>query len=473
MADSNLNALQTEVNQDGTKRTLSNRHVQMMAIGGTIGTGLFLGAGSTISQTGPSIMLLYALLGLVFFFMMRAIGEMLYSQPDQHTFVGFITKYLGFGSGIFAGLTYWLALIFACMAELAAIATYVKFWFPSWNSAVIQLVFIAVLALLNVLAAKAFGETEFWFAMIKIIAIAALIVTGIFMVLTGFKSPSGTSASFSNVFHNFQMFPHGVHAFIGSIPLVFFSLAGMEFIGITIGETKSPRKVLKKAVNEIVYRILLFYIGALFVIMSITPWTSIVPNNSPFVQVFKLAGLPAAAAIINFVVLTSAASSLNSSIFSSGRHLYQIATELQGSAKPLTKIAKNGIPIRTILTTAVLLIIGPIISSFPAVTNAFQFVSGAASDLFLVVYTLTLFAHRQYRKSADFIESGFKMPFYSISSPLTIGAFVLVFLSLFTNSNDLIPALGAVAWIVVFGGICYFVFHKRTLGQSADPFLEP
>ncbi|NLS38616.1 amino acid permease [Fructobacillus tropaeoli] len=448
-----------EVNQDGTKRSLSNRHVQMIAIGGTIGTGLFLGAGSTISKSGPTILILYAVLGTLFFFMMRAIGEMLYSQPDQHTFVGFISKYLGKGPGVFAGLTYWLALIFAGMSELTAIATYVKFWFPTWNTAAIEISFLAVLVLLNILAARAFGETEFWFAMIKIIAIISLIVTGIFMVMTGFKSPGGATASFGNIFHNFSLFPNGFQAFLGSIPMVFFAMAGMEFVGITIGETKNPRKVLKKAINETVYRVLLFYIGALIIIMSIMPWTSITAGNSPFVQVFKLAGLPAAAAVINFVVLTSASSALNSVLFSSGRHLYQLSRELDW--KPLAKIAKAGIPTPAILFSGALLLFAPVIASIPSINDAFQFVTGGASDLYLVVYLMTMVAHRRFRVSPEFMPDGFKMPWYRYTSPITIGAFVLVFLSLFANPNDVIPATGAIIWVVVFGGYCYLRFRNQ------------
>ncbi|GAO99918.1 amino acid permease [Fructobacillus ficulneus] len=453
-------SIDSEINLDGTKRTLSNRHVQMIAIGGTIGTGLFLGAGSTISKSGPTIILLYAVIGLLFFFMMRSIGEMLYSQPDQHTFVGFITKYLGKGTGVFAGLTYWLALIFAGMSELTAIANYVKYWFPDWNSALIEIGFLIILALLNILAAKAFGETEFWFALIKIIAIVALIVTGVFMALTGFKTPKGTS-SFGNVFTNFSLFPNGFHNFLGSIPMVFFAMAGMEFVGITIGETKNPRQVLKKAINETVYRILLFYIGALFVIMSIIPWTSITPDRSPFVQVFQIVGFPAAAAVINFVVLTSAASALNSVLFSSGRHLFQLSQEL--GFKPLDKITKSGIPSRAVLTSATLLLFAPVIVSIPAISNAFQFVTSGASDLYIVVYILTMVAHRQYRKSADFMPDGFKMPFYEVTSPVTIAAFSLIFFSLFSNSDDVIPASGAIAWVILFGGFCFFKYRGQKI----------
>ncbi|TPR23187.1 amino acid permease [Apilactobacillus timberlakei] len=443
------------INSDGTKRTLSNRHVQMIAIGGTIGTGLFLGSGTTISQTGPSILLIYALMGLVFFFMMRAIGEMLYASPQEHTFVAFITKYLGMGAGIFAGWSYWFAIIFGGMAELTAIAIYVKFWFPTWNSAIIQIVFLLALTGINVLAARVFGEAEFWFATIKIIAIVSLILVGLFMVFAGFKDSNGVTASFSNLTNNFIFFPNGKLAFISAIPMVFFAFLAMEFVSITIGETKNPREVLKKAINQTVYRILIFYIGALLVIMFIIPWREISPNNSPFVQVFKLAGLPAAAAIINFVVLTSAASSLNSLIFSSGRHLYQLSMEQDGKIiKHFRKISKAGVPANAIRMSASLFLFAPIISLVPTIKNSFEFVGAAGSDLYIFVYILTILAHRKYKASNDYLTNGFKMPFYKLSSPIVIFAFGLIFITLFFNPNDVIPAIGAIIWLLLFGTFC-------------------
>ncbi|KZU96623.1 D-serine/D-alanine/glycine transporter [Lactiplantibacillus plantarum] len=289
-------------NADGTIRALSNRHVQMIAIGGTIGTGLFLGSGSTISKTGPSVMWVYLVLGFFFFLMMRAIGEMFYSDPTQHTFVAFISRYLGPSVGHFTGWTYWIGLIFVCMAELTATATYVKFWLPNVPAWLIEISFLLILAGVNLTAARLFGEAEFWFAMIKIVAIVALIITGIFMMVGHHPTPLG-QASIGNLFHNYQVFPNGIANFISAFPMVFFAFQGIEFVSITIGEAKNPHRVIKKAVNETLLRILLFYIGALIVIMGIIPWTSLSPDSSPFVQVFKLAGYPAAAAIINFVVL--------------------------------------------------------------------------------------------------------------------------------------------------------------------------
>ncbi|EEI20850.1 Serine permease SerP1 [Lentilactobacillus hilgardii] len=253
------------MNADGTKRELSNRHVQMIALGGTIGTGLFLGAGTSITKTGPSIIFIYAMIGIFFFLMMRAIGEMLYKNPSEHTFIAFISRYLGPKIGYFAGWSYWLELIFIGMAELTAISTYVRFWFPNIDAWMIQIAILVILAAVNLIAVKLFGEAEFWFAMIKIIAIIAMIVTGIIMVTTSFKTPIG-HAGLNNIFEGFKFFPNGIVNFIGAFPMVFFAFQGMEFVGITTAETKDPHKVLPKAINETIYRILLFYLSNIIIL---------------------------------------------------------------------------------------------------------------------------------------------------------------------------------------------------------------
>ena len=306
------------------ERGLTNRHVQVMAIAGTIGTGLFLGAGRSISLTGPSIILIYMITGAFMFLMMRAVGEMLYQDPEQHTFINFITRHLGKGWGYFSVWSYWLSVVFIGMAEITAISDYVRFWFPTWPSWLIQLVFLTILALVNLIAVKLFGEVEFWFAMVKIVAILAMIATGIFMVLTGFKTPHGV-ASLANISDQFSLFPNGVMNFVMAFQMVFFAYLMIEFIGVTTSETKNPRQVLPKAVKEIPLRIIFFYGGALIAIMAIIPWSYLNSSDSPFVTVFELAGIKWAAALINFVVLTSAASALNSTLYSTGRHLYQIA----------------------------------------------------------------------------------------------------------------------------------------------------
>lgn len=458
----------TEVteNADGTRRSLSNRNVQMIAIGGTIGTGLFLGSGTTISKTGPSILLVYLVLGIFFFLMMRAIGEILYSDPSQHTFVSFITRYLGPTVGHFTGWTYWLGLSFCAMAEITAISTYVQFWFPNIPSWLIQIVFLGTLAAVNLIAAKVFGEAEFWFALIKIIAIVALIATGVFMMFTHSTTPLG-HASVQNIFHNFSMFPHGGLSFISAFPMVFFAFQGIEFVSITIGEAETPHRIIKKAVNETLLKILIFYFGALIVIMGIIPWTHLTPASSPFVQVFKLAGFPAAAAVINFVVLTSASSSLNSFIFSAGRHFYQLATETPKDSfmnRHFAKISKNGVPAAAIGFSALCLLITPLMSLTNATASVFTIVAGSSNDMYILVYALAMMAHRKYRESSDFLPNGFKMPWYNFTSPLTIAFFAIIFVTLFFIPQDIIGAVGAIIWTVVFGGVTYL--HQRSLAVA-------
>ena len=262
MADTNVNGgtqqatgkLKSVESLDQTnemERGLSNRHVQFIAIGGTIGTGLFLGSGKSISLTGPSIIFVYILVGVIMFFLMRAIGEMMYRDPSQHTFINFITRYLGNGWGHFAGWTYWAALV---------------------------------------LLGKVFGEVEFWFSMIKITLICAMIATAVVMIVIGYHypavqihgvdhvSPAG-HAGFDNLFANFSFAPNGWMAFLMSFQMVFFAYEMIEFVGVTVSETKNPRKVLPKAINEIIVRVLIFYVGALVAIMCIVPWTSFKPNE--------------------------------------------------------------------------------------------------------------------------------------------------------------------------------------------------
>lgn len=307
--------------------------------------------------------------------------------------------------------------------------------------------------------------------MIKIIAIIAMIVTGIFMMTSHSITPLG-HASLSNISHDYTLFPHGIFNFVSAFPMVFFAFQGIEFVSITIGEAKSPHAVIKKAVNETLLRILLFYIGALIVIMGIIPWTSLSANSSPFVQVFKLAGFPAAAATINFVVLTSAASSLNSCIFSAGRHFYQLATEVPKSSwmnKTFAKISKNGVPAAAIILSAALVLITPLMSLTTAISSVFTIVTGVSSDMYIIVYTLAMIAHRKYRVSSDFLPNGFVMPWYKVTSPLTIFFFGVIFVSLFFIPEDIIGAIGAIVWTLVFGSIEYFR-QQKTASANIDQY---
>ena len=443
-----------EETENGMVRGLQNRHVQLIAIAGTIGTGLFLGAGRSLSLTGPSIILVYMLTGAFMYFMMRAIGEMLYMDPDQHTFINFITKYLGKGWGYFSGWSYWVSLVFLGMAEITAVSNYVQLWFPNWPAWQIQIIFLALLSCVNLIAVKVFGEVEFWFGMIKIVTILALIATGIFMVTTNFETPAG-HASLTNITNGFQMFPNGWVKFVMAFQMVFFAYQAIEFVGITTSETANPRQVLPKAIKEIPIRIVIFYVGALLAIMAIFPWQQLPVNKSPFVTVFQMVGIKWAAGLINFVVLTAAASSLNSTLYSTGRHLYQIAKETPNSKVmnrlKLNSLSRMGIPSRAIIFSAIVVAVSAFINILPGVSDAFALITASSSGVYIAIYILTMLSHLKYRKSKEFMPDGFVMPAYKVLNPLTIVFFLFVFVCLFLQESTYIGAVGATIWIILFG----------------------
>ncbi|MEK0305936.1 amino acid permease [Bifidobacterium favimelis] len=470
------------------ERGLSNRHVQFIAIGGTIGTGLFLGSGKSIALTGPSIVLVYIGVGLIMFLLMRCIGELMYRSPDQHTFTVFIARYLGRGWGAFAGWSYWIVLILIGMSELTAVGTYFVTFFGTFGidlgrwRGLIELAFLLAMMAVNLIAVKAFGETEFWFSMIKITLILAMIITSLVMVATHFRypavrmegagqiSPAG-HAGFDNIFKGFSMAPNGWMSFFMSFQMVFFAYEMIEMVGITVSETRNPRQVLPKAINEIIIRVLIFYVGALVAIMLIVPWRSFKPDAdgnfaSPFVMVFRYAGVDWAAALVFFVVITAASSSLNSLLYSAGRNLYQLA---ENGANPLLRglhtVSKRGrVPARAIILSAFLILLSPVLHLLPGFANTFVLFTSCSSAVIIFIYILTLLAHRRYRVSPDFMPDGFLMPAYKVTGGVAIAFFVMVYLSLFFAADTRVPAIAGLIWLVVFGGICL----ARHRGVEAD-----
>lgn len=435
---------QQEASNQKLERGLSSRHVEMIALGGTIGTGLFLGAGHSISTAGPAILLIYIITGLFMFWMMRALGELLLTDPDKPTFVGFVEKYLGKKAGFVIGWTYWIGWITIAMAELTAVGTYMKFWFPSVPVWIWEIIFLAALYGINIIAVSAFGETEFWFSMIKIVAILAMIVTGIIMIVMHTKTSAGVT-SLSNLWQH-GVVAHQGHQILAAFQMVFFAFLGIEFVGMTAAETKDPLKTIPKSINSIIIRILIFYVGALIAIMSIQPWTNYNANESPFVQVFAGIGISAAAGIINFVVLTAAASSLNSSLFTTGRMLFSLSNG-KGYAGKLNRryIPRNAINISTILIAlaAVVNVLFP--------SNAFDLVTSVASAAFVVIYGVLVFAHLRYRQSDDFKngEQHFKMPGAPFTDYLTMAFLAGIFLILLFTKSTMPTTILAIIWFII------------------------
>lgn len=250
---------------DHLQRNLTNRHIQLIAIGGAIGTGLFMGSGKTISLAGPSIVFVYMAIGIMLFFVMRAMGELLLSNLQYRSFIDFSADLLGPWAGFFTGWTYWFCWIVTGIADVIAITGYAQFWFPDIPQWLPAIACVLLLLGLNLLTVKLFGETEFWFAMIKIVAIVTLIGVGLWMVFSGFVSPAGRQAALANLWNDGGMFPNGLMGFFAGFQIAVFAFVGIELVGTTAAEAKDPERTLPRAINSIPVRIIIFYVLALVV----------------------------------------------------------------------------------------------------------------------------------------------------------------------------------------------------------------
>ena len=441
------------------QRELSNRHIQLIAIGGAIGTGLFLGAGQTIALTGPSILLTYIIIGFMLFMFMRGLGEILVTNTDFKSFADVTNQYIGSFAGFVTGWTYWLCWIITGMAEVTAVAKYVIFWFPHIPNWISALFCVLILMSLNLLSAKLFGELEFWFSIIKVVTILALIVVGVVMIIMAYDTQFGHT-SLTNLYQH-GIFPKGISGFLMSFQMALFSFVGIELIGVTAGETKDPTKTIPKAINSVPIRILIFYVGALTVIMSIIPWNNINPEESPFVRLFALIGIPFAAGIINFVVLTAAASSCNSGIFSNSRMLFGLSNQKQ--APPIfEKTNKNGVPHIAILVSCALLLISALLNYIiPNATLVFTYITTVSTVLFLVVWALIIVAYINYHrqnpemhKNATYTLFGGKYIGYII-----LAFFFLVFCLLFVNVETRRAVYLTPIWFIILS-LMYLRYKK-------------
>lgn len=446
---------------DNLQRELSNRHVQLIAIGGAIGTGLFLGAGQTIAMTGPSILLTYIFIGFMLFMFMRGLGEIIIQNTNFKSFADVTNTYIGPFAGFVTGWTYWLCWIITGMAEVTAVAKYVSFWFPHIPNWISALFCVLILMSFNLLSAKLFGELEFWFSIVKIVTIIGLIVVGAIMILFAYKTQFG-HASLTNLY-NHGIFPKGASGFFMSFQMAVFSFVGIEMIGVTAGETKDPESTIPKAINSVPIRILIFYVGALAVIMSIIPWDKVDPDNSPFVKLFTLIGIPFAAGLINFVVLTAAASSCNSGIFSNSRMLFGLSDNKQ-APPAFSKTNKNGVPHVAIIGSSALLLIAALLNYiFPDATLVFTYVTTLSTVLFLIVWALIIIAYINYSSKNPELHktSTYKLPGGKYMGYVILLFFILVFGLLFVNETTRRAIYLTPLWFVLLG-FMYWRYKKAS-----------
>lgn len=440
--------------QQELKRDLANRHVQLIAIGGTIGTGLFLGSGKAIQLAGPSIIFAYLTVGIAVFFIMRALGELLLSKAGYQSFTDIAQDYLGPRIAFVTGWTYWFCWIMIAMADIIAVGVYVQYWFdiPQWVPAIICLI---ILLGFNLLTVKLFGELEFWFALIKVITILLLIGVGVILLVIGFKTDAG-AVTIRNLWEHGGIFPNGISGFLLSFQMVLFAFVGVELVGVSAAETANPRKNIPSAINKIPLRILFFYIGSIIVLLCINPWTELNAEESPFVKTFSLIGIPIAAGIINFVVLTSAASACNSGMFSTSRILYNLSRSNQAPAN-LAKLNKNHVPGNALFISTLVVSVGALLSKLiPA--QAFGLVSTVSAICFIWVWGVIIVCHLKYKKTCPQLhaESTFKAPFTPFVNYVVLALFAMILIiMLFANETRLAILLTPLWFILIFAMYSY------------------
>ncbi|WP_053365013.1 amino acid permease [Bacillus sp. FJAT-27245] len=412
--------------KEDLKRGLSSRHIQLIALGGAIGVGLFYGSSATIKLAGPAVVLSYLVGGIVIFAIMRALGEMAVAEPVSGSFSSYANRYLGPFAGYLTGWTYWFMWVVVGMAEITVVGVYVNYWFPDipqWASALAALVVITAINLINV---KAFGEFEFWFAMIKIVAIIGMLLAGLAIILFGIGN-GGQPLGFDNLWAHGGFMPNGINGILLSLVMVMFSFGGVELVGITAGEAENPKKSIPKAINSVIWRILIFYIGALGIMMILFPWNKVGSEGSPFVQIFDSIGIPGAAHIINFVVLTAALSSFNSGLFSTGRMLYNLSLQKNGPAY-FGKLNSSSSPSRGILFSSLFLLIA-VFLNYIVPEKVFMYISAVATVAVITSWTIILLTQLKFRKArsaAEVAELKFKLPFYPYSSWFALAFLALV-----------------------------------------------
>ncbi|WP_208692766.1 amino acid permease [Klebsiella quasipneumoniae] len=425
------------------KRGLGARHIQMIALGGAIGTGLFMGAGRNIAVAGTSILVIYVLVGFFTYMVMRAMGELLLTRHDYRSFADFVGEYLGPQASFYLGWTYWLSWVVTCIADVVVCGSYMQYWFPELSAWMPALSMLAILFLLNLLSVKMFGEAEFWFALIKVITIIALIVTGGWMIATGWTSPDGVTASLSHLTDPTAFMPHGITGFFAGFQIAIFSFTGIELLGTMTAETRDPQRILPKAINALPLRIIIFYLLSMVVIIAVASWPGVSAETSPFVTLFAKAGLPAAAAVINFVALTSAMSSANSGVFSSTR-----------------------IPVRSLLFSCFCMLIGTLLLFLvPNVMTLFTIVSTLAAIMVVFSWGMILAAYLVYRRQRPDLHAGsiFKMPFGVAMSWVSLLFFAFAIFIMIFDPDTLLALLASPLWFIALWA--FWKLKQRREGQ--------
>jgi AAT family amino acid transporter/D-serine/D-alanine/glycine transporter len=424
-------------------RGLTSRHIQFIALGGAIGSGLFLGSGRGIAVAGPAVLAAYVVSGVIMYFIARALGELTVNDPRDGSFTGYANDYIGPWCGFVTGWSYWLSWILVGMADLTAVSAFLHFWWPDLPQWLSVLVGLSGLYAINRLGVRLFGELEFWLAIVKVLAVSGLIVAGI--VIIGFHlTVGGTTPHLANLWEHGGWFPTGIKGFLAVLPITFFAFGGTELIGLTAREAEDPDRAVPRAINSVIARIFIFYVGSITVIMALFPWDGLDARQSPFVLVFDKIGLPAAAGLINFVVLTAVLSSCNSGLFATARVLTALSGQGQ-APKSWAEHDKRGIPAKGLSVSAGAMLGGVGLNYF-APDDAFGYLLEAAILLLMWAWMVSVVCHWRFRRLKGDAPTKFRLPMFPLVNILII-AFILIIIGLMLTVLGMqVPVLLAVAW---------------------------
>lgn len=447
------------------KRSMTAGQMEMISLGGAIGVGLFMGASSTIKWTGPSVLLAYIFVGVILYIVMRALGEMLYVDPGTGSFADYASEHVHPIAGYLAEWANVFQYIVVGISEVVATTEYLRFWWKGTSDWVAGVIIILFLLVANLASAKAYATLEFWFAMIKVVTIILMILLGFAVILFGFGN-GGHPVGFSNLWSHGGFFTGGIKGFFFSMAIIVGSYEGIELIGISAGEVSDPHKAIVKSVKSVLWRILIFYVGAIFVIVTIYPWNKLDSIGSPFVTTFAKVGITAAASVINFVVLTAALSGANSGIYSSSRMLYKLAHEGE-APKTFGHVSKRIVPSHAIIGITSGIFIGFMLNVLA------QFLNKSLANIFVIVYSssvlpgmvawfVILLAELRFRrKNPHLMENHpFKLPLYPYSNYFALIMLVVIVVFMFINPETQISvAVGAA--VLIIAALVYVVKHRK------------
>ncbi|GAB17382.1 putative amino acid transporter [Gordonia effusa NBRC 100432] len=452
---------------EGYQRGLNSRTVQMIAIGGAIGTGLFYGAGGAIEKAGPALILAYALAGLAIFIVMRALGELLIYRPISGGISEYADEFIGRFAGFSQGWTYWAVWTTTCMAEITVAGTYVNYWWPAVPVWVTALTALAVLFGANLISVRLFGQAEFWFSAIKVTAILGMIIVGIGVLLPIAGLGPEVGPSVTNLWNDGGFFATGFTNALLSLQIVMFAYVGVELVGVTAGEAENPRVTLRKAINSVPFRIGIFYVGALLVILSVRGWRNFEEGQSPFVAVFQYIGIPGAAGLVNFILLTAALSSCNSGIYSTGRMLRSLSQQGDAPAQ-LDRLSSRKVPVVGIVLSAAVMIIGVIVNVVDE-EHAFNYITSVSTVGIIVVWGTILVCHMVYRRrvAAGLLPaSDYRVPGAPFTTWAALAFLAMVFVLLFFSEGGRIALIVGAVWFALVG-IGYFIWSRSQSAPTA------